>query len=223
MGDSTHARSALWTDHAPALNAALTAYVMDCPARLAALLAQVRTQSGSMQNLAPDAANAAGVLRLAPGVVRSACTSDVDVAGALPAGVTCADATDVQLSAVAADVSAGWRVAAWYFVHGATAVHGAPCGDLRFDADLGIGSTQSWVSRWYPGSGSYKVSTCTVGFVWDGQRESRTQAYVSIRQQFEPNFPNTCGDGLLTPGESDVDWCVGSGVPPTVGLCAWVR
>ena len=85
---------------------------------------------------------------------------------------------------------------------------GAPCGDLRFDADAGVGHTEGWVSSYYPGSGSYKLSTCYVGIVWDPLREVRTQYYVEARQALALSAPSKCNDGLLSPTEADVDWCV---------------
>lgn len=77
-----------------------------------------------------------------------------------------------------------FRIGVWWFKEGATQVLGEPCGDLRFDADKGLGGSLFETTRESPGEGFQKTTTCIAGFGVDEGRQQRAEYYEVARAAY---------------------------------------
>ena len=136
-------------------------------------------------------------------------TTCAGVAGTHP----CDCGSDEQAGVLVASPEFTFVVGTWWFTTGASQILGHVCGDLRLDADVGLGEWAGWTSWWFPGTGFYRSTACIFGFATDPGVGQRVDYYVQARQFFDPSFLHTCDDGVVSGGEVDVDWCVAAHAP----------
>ena len=181
----------------PHLNTALQEGNMLCPLRVTAFLAQSRHETDGFLQMYQPVDDGAGALHMLPRNFRLACQHlpalSQAFAAAFPACETvesapCSCGSDAEAGAIVQRPELTIRVGVWWFVAGAELVLGAPCSDLRLDADVGLGERESLISREHPGTGFYKVSTCIFGFATDAGLPQRVGFYLSARRVFEPTF-----------------------------------
>lgn len=120
----------------------------------------------------------------------------------------CDCGSDEQAGVLVARPEFTFVVGTWWFTTGASQILRHVCGDLRLDADEGLGEWPGWTSWWFPGTGFYRSTACIFGFATDPGIQQRVRYYVEARQFFEPGFVHTCDDGEVSGGEVDVDWWV---------------
>ena len=188
--------------------AAAAEYHMECKLRLAAFAAVVRKGTSALTSFSREEPAGsgewtAGAVPLTTQHQRLACAA---VSGLSDAFATefdtcptagsnpCACGTSAEVAAIIALPQWAFRVAAWYMAEGATAAHGEPCGDLRFDADDGAGGYEGWVSRNFPGSGFFKVATCVYGFQLfaDPALRQRVDYFVDAMRFLQPSYAPRC-------------------------------
>lgn len=197
----------------PHLNTALEGAHMLCPDRVVAFLANVRVETDGFANMVDPSTNRAGSLHLASQSFRRACAQIPELALAFAAefSETCntvsTEPCQCGSDAAAADVVARpeftFEVGVWWFSTGASQMRGAPCADLRDDADEGIGLRESLISSAFPGTGFYKTASCTYGFSTDPTLDLRVQYYLHAMQIFFPSY---------APPPSSHDVCTGLNV-----------
>lgn len=116
---------------------------MACPLRLSAFIAQARHATDGFKFLKSQASNGAGAIHLQPSNFRLACLQVPELKVAFVAAFGSCDISSSQHSAAANIVARpeyAFRVAVWWFRTGSNQLLGDPCGDLRFDADYGLGA-----------------------------------------------------------------------------------
>lgn len=155
--------------HLPHLNTAVREADMQCPLRIAALVAVVDYDTAQLTAFLDPATNAAGAVKLPPAAFRDACTQiptleqafkDTFTTCALRLWRPCECGAQSEAAALVAQPEFAWRVAAWWFVHGAAQLTGPECGDLRLPADEGQGTQSQIVSAQSLGTGFYHVAVC---------------------------------------------------------------
>ena len=126
------------------INTALKEGYMACPLRLSAFIAQARHATDGFKYLKSQASNGAGAIHLQPSNFRLACLQVPELKTAFVAAFGSCDISSSQHSAAANIVARpeyAFRVAVWWFRTGSSQLLGDPCGDLRFDADYGLGTS----------------------------------------------------------------------------------
>ena len=129
------------------------------PLRVADFLAQVRHETAGLTILYQPADNGAGAMHMLPYNFRVACEDVPGMAEVFAAEFPtcgrsnpCTCGTDVEAGLIVQRPEWAFRTATWWYTLGAAKLMGAPCGDLRFDADVGRGTPGS-SSRNDPGTG----------------------------------------------------------------------
>ncbi|KAI9150981.1 hypothetical protein H9P43_009596 [Blastocladiella emersonii ATCC 22665] len=196
----------------PYINSALRESAMHCPLRIAAFLAQVRHETQSLRRMWQPADNGAGALHLLPSnfpaavrdipalrdavraVVPATATpagDDVDVP-AMAARIKSDAAMQQAVGAVIARPEFAFRTAAWWFTTGAGNVLGfAGCGDLRRNADQGLGGPAAMVDGGGGApSGLYGISPCIFGTSTDPGWSQRLQYYMEALAVAERLVPD---------------------------------
>jgi hypothetical protein len=161
------------------LNRALAEYGLNCPQRIAVFLAQVRHETAGLTIFHQPIDNGGGTLHMTPSNWLPACKAISKVAQAFDSwgsanGISCGSCSCISglaadplgsrtgsaAKAVFADPDVAFLTGAWWFKSGAAdpSIFGwKGCGDLRNDADVGLGSPGSSDCRH---TGYYQVTCC---------------------------------------------------------------
>jgi len=157
------------------LNTALTRYSMNCPDRIAVFLAQVRHETAGLTVFHQPIDNGGGSLHMTPSNWGYACNAIPEVAAAfqkvdpscgscscldrLAANPLSAETTNFATN-VFSDPLVAFLSGCWWFASGASnpSIFGwKGCGDLRIDADAGLGAAGSSDCHH---TGYYQVTCC---------------------------------------------------------------
>ncbi|KAL9644562.1 hypothetical protein ABK040_009426 [Willaertia magna] len=159
----------------------LETYDLNCsPKRIAAFLAQVRHETANLQTFYQPIDGGAGAIHMIPANYRIACKQlpALEAAFREKFGENCdkSNVCDCGSNSEAAEIVGqpqfAFLTAGWWFKTGSKQLLGSPCGDLRTDADIGLGSQD-------PLTGYYKISRCIFG----GSQDAGLQQRVNYYQQ----------------------------------------
>jgi hypothetical protein len=183
--------SADLSGYIPHIQTCLDAYQMNTPLRIAAFLAQVRHETAGLTVFYQPADNGAGAIHMIPGNFRMACKSLPTLKQAfanaflncpLPNPCDCGD--DVTAGRIVARNETTFLTGGWWMVEGAREIMGwTYCGDLRLNADQGLGEPG------IPGTGYYEMSRCIFGNGVDPGMQQRLSYYKLAMQALLPNSP----------------------------------
>ncbi|KAL7751055.1 hypothetical protein RI367_003635 [Sorochytrium milnesiophthora] len=169
----------------PHVMEAMARYNMTSPQRIAAFLAQIRHETAGLSTLWQHLDNGAGGIHMIPtnfpaaiaGIPQLNNTFNVQYAGSLPLGNIASDTTlQYRVALFIMRAEHAFLTAGWWFASGAQQILGSNgCGDLRQDADSGIGEPNT-------PSGYYKISLCIFGSLADQGLPQRVSYYQSAVQ-----------------------------------------
>ena len=131
----------------PHFNAALTAAQMSCPDSIAAFAALARHDTNALSVMSTG--TTAGAVHMPPPQWREACRAITVLSDSFKVSFPscgtvdsdpCACGSDTAGAAIVGRPEFAFRVAAEWFMTVAASAEGAPCGDLREDAEVGAGT-----------------------------------------------------------------------------------
>ena len=190
------------------------------PLRVANFLAQVRHETAGLSILYQPLDNGAGALHMLPFNFRYACEdvpglrqafADAFPACAASRSTPCGCGSDVEAGRIVQRQEFAFRTATWWYTMGAAKLMGRPCGDLRPDADAGLGTppASGVASRQDPGTGYYKTSACIFGFAYDAGGPQRLRYWDVTSGIFlagDAGVGDTCST-VCRPGEYEAEAC----------------
>lgn len=179
------------TSFLPYIQTALNQYDMKTPLRIAAFLAQVRHETAGLTSFYQPADNGAGAIHMLPANFRIACAGIPSLRQAFAntfsscaSSDKCSCGTDVAAGQVVSQNAYSFLTGAWWFVQGSKEIMGwTSCGDLRVNADQGLGSPGS------PGTGYYEISRCIFGNGADAGLAQRISYYRLAVSVMLPGSP----------------------------------
>lgn len=191
------------TSFLPYIQTALNTYDMKTPLRIAAFLAQVRHETAGLSTFYQPADNGAGAIHMLPQNFRIACAEIPSLRQAMTSAYgSCSGGSDVAAGQIVAQLPYTFLTGGWWFVQGSKEIMGwTSCGDLRVNADQGLGSPGT------PGTGYYEISRCIFGNGPDAGLAQRISYYRLAVQVLLPGSPiasmtpppTVAGQGSCTP------------------------
>jgi hypothetical protein len=188
---------------------AMERYDLNCPVRIATFIAQVRHETAGLSTFYQPADNGAGAIHMIPANYRVACAQIPQMEAAFTeAFPSCTEAnkcdcgSDSEASVIVGRPELAFLTGGWWFKTGSEQMLGfKECGDLRLDADIGIGTLD-------PATGYYEVSRCIFGSLNDiglTQRVNYFEAAWNVAKDFkEPNYsPTTVNSPSNSPSGSN--------------------
>lgn len=170
------------------------------------MIAMARVETDALSSLLDQSTSTAGAIHLSETQLRTCCRYMQSMSDSFAQQFpTCENRTvdpcscgsPSEVALLSSQGYLAFRVTVWWFMHGATLYSdtGDSCGDLRFDADVGVGRKPDSLSPGDTGSGFHKILSCRGGSLATTDRAAAVEYYNAALRTFDPSDD---GSGSMT-------------------------